>query len=141
MKNQLSLTALLIVGSVLFSPIQISAIEYRSWASTFRLISKFELRERDKQRFFQIKKKLKKAESNNKGWLILGLVVLILLTVLFASLTGFSIAGGFILGSFGIFLLFGLLFLGLVFLCVKGIIAIMRKLRKLKEEAMKVENQ
>lgn len=73
--------------------------------------------------------------------MILGLVILGLLTVFLVSLTGFSIASGFILGSFGLFLLFALLFLGLASLCVKGIIAIMRKLRKLKAEAMKIENQ
>lgn len=73
--------------------------------------------------------------------MVLGLVILGLLTVFLVSLTGFSIASGFILGSFGFFLLIGLLFLGLAFLCVKGIIAIMRKLRKLKAEAMKIENR
>ena len=141
MKNQLSLTASLVVYSVLFSPIQISAIEYRSWASTLRPTSKSGSRAGEEQRLFQIKKKLKKAEPREKGSLILGLVILGLLTVFLVSLTGFSIASGFILGSFGLFLLFALLFLGLAFLCVKGIIAIMRKLRKLKAEAMKIENR
>lgn len=141
MKKQLSLPAFLVVYFALFSPIQISAIEYRSWASTCRLTSKSGSRTGDEQHFFQIKKKLKKAESREKGSLILGLVILGLLTVFLVSLTGFSIASGFILGSFGLFLLIGLLFLGLAFLCVKGIIAIMRKLRKLKAEAMKIENR
>jgi Flp pilus assembly protein TadB len=140
MKNQLLLTAFLAVCSVLFNPIQISAIEYRNWSSTSQLISKSELREGNQQSFFQIKKKLKKAKPK-RGWLIFWMIVLLALAIFCAFMIWTFVLVGVLLNFVAGAVILGFPCAVVIFLCIKGVASIARKLRKLKEGTTEIETR
>jgi cobalamin synthase len=144
MKKRLSFTALLVVCAAVFIPVQSSAIEHQYLTKSFQFCSETEFKTKAKQSNIKNKKNShsqKRMKPEKKGWLIFWLLILLSLAVFFAYLTGLAIAGGILLGEPIISVIFCLPCLALVFLCIKGISVYSRRLRELKEEAMKIENR